>query len=125
MVTTQILAGAAGSIAPQIVLGVDTEREARNIVHPILGSALSDVSLRPASLRKGILTLGFFGPTADADSLSALDIHAGGNVLTLVSIDRPSSGMTYVCTGRVSRQLEDQTRDAWIVTVEYEEVRSS
>jgi hypothetical protein len=109
-------------IAPTVVLNISSARESGNIIHPIIGRAEPDVTLRPASLRTGVLELGFAGPDAEADSADAEQAHAGMGAFTLHNDVRPSLGFSYVVNGTVERALEDETRDAWIVRVGYQEV---
>lgn len=112
----------ADTITPTQVLGYDTEREAGNIVHPILGRSNPDVTLRPARLRTGTLTLGFHGRTSEADSLTAEALHATGGVFAVVSTDRATVEMSYVVDGMIRRELDDESRDAWVLSVGFQEV---
>lgn len=117
-----VITHASGTITPTVVLGYESEREARTIVHSILGRANPDVTLRPAGLRTGTLTLGFEGATAEADSLEAENVHAAVGSFAVVSTDRDTIEMPYVVSGRITRALDDQTRDAWTVAIDFQEV---
>jgi hypothetical protein len=117
-----VITSGSETIEPTIIDGYSSGRESRNIVHPILGRSEPDVTLRPANLRTGTLTLGFEGPTSEIDSLEAETLHATGGVFAVVSTDRGTVEMSYVVNGQISRTLEDETRDAWLVTVDYQEV---
>lgn len=120
---TQIIAGSAGTIVPTIIMSISVGRGARNVVHDILGKTEPDVTLRSASLRSGTIEMGFAGPTSEADSQKALDIHARGVVLTLVNAERATASMAYIASGRIERELDDTTRNDWIVRIDYQEVR--
>lgn len=109
------------TVIPTQILGYETERESQNIVHAIMGRSEPDVTLRPAYLRTGTLSLGFEGVTSETDSKAAEDLHATGGVFTL-NADRVTAGMSYVVTGTVKRTLEEETRDAWIVEFSFQEV---
>ena len=113
---------AGGEIEPTAVLGYSADRATANIIHPILGRANPDVTMRPAALRTGTLSMGFHGDAAELDSKTAEDAHATGEVFTLVSTDVETISMSYVVAGAVTRMLEDESRDAWIVDVEFQEV---
>lgn len=117
-----IITHEADTITPTQVLGYRSEREAGNIIHPILGRSNPDVTLRAAALRTGELEIGFQGATAEADSLAAESIHATGGIFTVLSTERASVEMTYVVSGRVRRELDDESRDAWVVAVGFQEV---
>lgn len=117
-----IITHGADTITPTQVLGYQSEREGRNIVHPILGRPSPDVTLRPAGLRTGTLSMGFAGPTAEGDSRFAENLHSNGGVFTLMSAERLTVPMSYVVAGRIGRELEDESRDAWIVNVDFQEV---
>lgn len=111
----------ASTITPTIVTDYSSEREAQSLVHVILGSPNPDITLRPATLRKGRLELGFHGASSEADSKTALDLLATSVTFNLVSSDRTSIPMLFVVQGRVSRVLEDVSRGAWLVSFEYQE----
>lgn len=109
-------------ISPTIILNVSSDRESRNVFHPIIGRSDDDVTTRPASLRAGTLELGFSGPDAEASSALAEAAHAASGVFTLVAPERTSLGFSYVTNGRITRELEQETRDNWLVRVDYREV---
>lgn len=109
-------------IEPQVVLNISTDQTSGVIVHPILGRANPDVTIRPAGLRTGTIEMGFAGPYSEAESEATRAAHATGAVFALTSDDRETYEMFYVPSGRISRELEDASRDAWIVRVDYQEV---
>jgi hypothetical protein len=106
------------TMTPTQVLGYASSRQSRNIVHDILGRESPDITLRPASLRTGTLEMGF---TSEADAKDAEDRHAVGGVFAIISTERASVEMSYVTAGAIGRELEDSTRDAWVVRVDYQE----
>src|SRR5688500_7572097 len=110
-----------GSITPDMVLGYQSQRQAGNIIHPILGRENPDITFRPAMLRTGRLELGFYGATSEADSLAAEAAHGLGAVFTLASTDVGSIEMSYVVAGSVTRTIE-VPGTAWTVHVDYQEV---
>lgn len=111
------------TIAPQSITGVSEWRSAGNIVHPIIGRPSPDVTLRPAVMRAGKMTLGFTGPAAEADSNTAVGLLAAGSVFALSNDARTSFDMWFVVAenGRIVREL-NLTRTAWTVAVDYQEV---
>lgn len=119
---SNIITRGSDTIAPTVIDGFRSERESRNVVHPILGRDEPDVTLRPSNLRTGTLTLGFEGPTSEARSKAAEDMLAASGVFTLASTERATAEMSFIIQGTPSRELEDETRDAWIVTLDFQEV---
>lgn len=117
-----VITSGALTIAPQIFLNVTSDQSSGNIVHPILGRSNPDVTLRPATLRTGVIEMGFSGPNSETDSALARTILAGGGVFALSSTDRASVSMSFVTSGRINRELEDTSRNAWVVRVDYQEV---
>lgn len=116
--TTIIYSG--GTIEPIAVSDYATSREGGNIVHPILGRAEPDVTLRPANLRTGTLTMTFADEGA---SRIAEDAHATGAVFGILSDERPTVEMSYVVAGAISRTLGAAA--VWTLTVDFQEVSAS
>lgn len=110
-----------GVITPTIVDGYSAARSPRTIMHPILGRDADDVTLRPAALRRGTLKLVF---ALEADAVSALEILATPQVLTVADPDIDIAMSFVVAEEDVSIELDDETRGAWIVSTPYREVRT-
>lgn len=115
---TTITSGAT-TITPELVTGWETDQETRNIIHPIIGSANPDVTLKPANLRTGTIELLFL--TA-SDANDARLAHATGGVFQLVSTELSVVDMYYVVSGNINTVLEDSTRNVWTLSVDYQEV---
>lgn len=113
------IAHADGIITPDQVLRFQSDRDSGNIVHTIPGRVSPDVTLRPASLRTGTLELMF---RDEQDSRDAEDAHATGSTFALIAPERPTVETFYVVTGTITRELDPQTRDRWIVRVDYQEI---
>lgn len=110
----------AGIITPTIVDGYQATRTPRTIIHPILGREDEDVTFRPASLRRGTLSLVFAG---EADARSAVAVLALPQVLTLAD-PSVSIGMSFVVAEEdIQLALDTRTRDVWIISVPFREVR--
>jgi hypothetical protein len=123
-----IITAGEATIEPTLILGYTAQRTSGNLVHEILGKAGPDVTLRPARLRSGTLTLGFESATSEADSKTAADLLATyDGVFSLISAERASVDMSWVVAegGRISRDLDDLTRDAWVITVDFQEVEAA
>ena len=112
---------ASSTITPDLIDGFNAARQSANIVHQILGLAEPDVTIRPALLRAGTLRLIFSDETASKD---AEDLHATGGIFTLASTERASIDMDYVVSGTVRRYLSPETRNYWVLEVDFQEVAS-
>lgn len=103
---------------PLVVNGWEESAAGRNIVNPIIGGDV-DVTLQQASLRRGTFELVY----QDEDEAAyAFAMHQRPSTFTISDTDRASTSMTYVVDGQISRALDEETRDYWIVRVEYQEV---
>lgn len=107
-------------ISPDLVLGYKSSRTARTVIHDILDRSDPDVSLRAAASRSGTLELLFADETA---ATNAETLHTGISVWSILDPDRASVAMSYVVAdGDIERELDDETRNAWVVRVPYREV---
>jgi hypothetical protein len=111
----------ASTFTPTIVDGYASSREARTIVHPVLGVAAPDVTIRPALLRNGTMRYLF---RVEADAVACENAHATATgSASFTSDDRPTLNMTYVVAGGpVGRTLHDETRDMWILEIPFQEI---
>lgn len=121
---TDPLSGLTTSVTatPDAVDGYASTVTSRTILHEVIGRAYPDVTMLPGSLRSGTLTL-VFGDENESRLCEQLHAYAA-QPLVLITNDRYTVAMTYVVVGRVTRSLDDQTRDSWIVTADYQEVAS-
>lgn len=109
-----------GTLTPAVVDGWQMSREARSRVHTILGRSAPDVTLRPAGMRKGTLRCVF---ATEAAASAAEAVFAIPQVLTFADSDRPTlAGSFVVADGDIELELDDSTRNTWIVTVPFQEV---
>ena len=106
-----------GTITPLAVSEYSVEQEAGNIVHQVLGRTDPDVTLRPAGLRTGTLTL-TFRTAAEGDD--ARRQHATGTVFTLTSSDVDVVNMRYVLADKLGT-VQGKAGE-WIITVGFHEV---
>ncbi|TDW50999.1 carbohydrate binding protein [Curtobacterium sp. PhB42] len=106
------------STSPLLVDGWTESAESRNIINPVLGGGV-DVTPQAASKRSGSFVLVY---QDEADAVAAFDMHRMATTFVLTDTDRPSVGMTYVLSGTVERTLDDESRDFWLVTVNYQEI---
>lgn len=105
-------------ITPRLVLGYESGREARNIVHQIPAREDPDVTYIPAALRSGSLELFF---TTRVAAWAALALHALPGLFVYVDTLTEVS-MNYVPTGRMAIALDPTTLTRWTLTVPYHEV---
>jgi len=105
---------------PEVVDGFESSVDSNNIMH-VLANGRTIPVFRTASLRKGTMRL-VYG-TDETASRAAEVMFASGEYFELDDADRPSiDGMIFAVSGAIARQLDDETRDVWIVTVEFEEL---
>jgi len=117
---TTIQADTLGPYTVTIMDGWNATRESRAIYHPILGfSPTAVVSLRPARPRSGTMSL------VVAEEWIANNIVltvCAGLVCRLEDTDRPALNMNFVVVGDTTLELDDDTRDVWLITIDYQEV---
>lgn len=120
MTTTITRVSDSATTSPDLVLGYATDRAGRNIVHDLLGGDGIAVVLIAPRPRSGTLELFY---TDEADAWAALELHTStADSFTLADTDRPAIGMAYVLdSSGVSLALDEETRDHWVVSVNYQE----
>jgi hypothetical protein len=118
MATIISIVGSTTKIQPALVLGYESARSSRNIVHEVLGTGKVNVTFRPSPSRSGTLRMLFLTEQAAAD---AEYVHHQAYRFTLADVDRPSIAMSYVVKGDITRELDPQTRKLWTVNVPFVE----
>jgi hypothetical protein len=108
----------AGSTAPTVIDGYETERESRNVVHDLIGGGIAVTLILPRP-RSGELTLHY---ATEVQAWGALALLSNESAYTLTDSDRPGVGMTFVVNGSVQLALDDDTRDTWTVSLPYQEI---
>lgn len=108
---------------PDLVTDYGYGREARTIVHPVLGASASglavpDVTLRAPTTRTGMLAM-LCATRETATDVEAM--HLTARTLTLTVDDEPTANMAYVATGPMAVEY-DADADVWWVRVTYAEV---
>lgn len=115
-----VITHSTGTITPEVVNGFEAAREARTIVHNIIGRPDPDITFRPAGLRKGTLTLVFATGAAATAAEAAL---AFPQVLALSDPDVPEVGMSFVVAdGDLDSKLDLDTQEVWLLDVPFQEV---
>lgn len=107
----------SATATPILVTGYDARREGRNVTHDMLDGTIVVTLIDPRP-RSGTLSLLF---SDEADANAAMLLHATSDTYTLAVSERPTLDMTYVAGG-LGISLEDQTRDLWLVTVDFQEI---
>lgn len=120
--TTVITAstGSPSTTTPTLVLGYEAARASGNRVHSLIGGGVAAV-LALGNPRKGTLRL--FYPSRPA-AFEALSMHVRAATFALTDTDLGQVEMTYVLAegGSTSIALDDVTRNAWVVSVDFQEV---
>lgn len=117
MATT--LSNGSVTLTPLLVLGYKATQDSKNVIHAVLGKTSPDVTLRKANMRSGTLEILFL--TA-AEAEAARQLHIAEDVFTLDSSEITQINMQYVVNGEITTALEDETRNAWVITIDYQEV---
>lgn len=119
MTTTITAAGSGDTTSPLLILGYDAARGSRNQTRDLISGGIAVVLISPRP-RSGTLEFLYEG---EADAFAAVALHSEETSFTLESDDRVSVGMTYVLgDGDVTISLDDETRDAWVVSVPFQEI---
>ncbi len=123
---TTTITGGPTLIVPIILTDLSETREGGSLVHRVLGRVDPDVTLRPAGLRSGRIELGFAGADAESASQSAVASLSTASVFTLVDTERATFDMRFIVPegGRIERPIESETRAAFVVAFDYQEVGS-
>jgi hypothetical protein len=116
---SSIITDGATVTQPLTVDGYQSARQSRHVFNTVIGRAYPDVTLAPATQRRGTLRLVY---TTEAAAAACERIHAGTAILTFTDSDLPTAGMTYVVDGSITRQLDPESRFLWTVTIDYQEV---
>ncbi|SEF13806.1 hypothetical protein [Jiangella alba] len=107
------------TLTPLLVVGWNTTRETRTRVHVLIGRTDPDVTIRPAALRSGQLTL----LVSDAPACDEMEtLHASGVILTMADDDVDVADMAYVVSGPLTRELDPQTLTRWLLRFDFAEV---
>lgn len=120
MTTISMLAAPFTTTTPELVVGFESTAESNNLSHQ-LASGRTIPFFREASGRRGRFSL-FYGTDETASRTAELLFLNTAGYFELEDTDRPSVEMTFWVSGRVTRGLDRDSRDHWLVTVEYEEV---
>lgn len=113
------ITGGTTTLTPLLITGYSSTRQTGNIVHAIIGRSDPDVTFKAAGLRTGTLEI----LVADLTSALAMEaLHAAVGTLQLVEPTAPGLGMKYVSSGAITVTLDDETRDRFIVGIDFQEV---
>lgn len=118
MNTITVQDGTGATTSPVLVLGYETARESRNIVHDTLDGGIA-VSMIPPRPRSGVLRLFYLD---EATAAAALELHGRDAYFTLDSDERPSISMAYIIRDALELRLDEDTRERWTLDVGYQEI---
>lgn len=105
---------------PVLVKNWESAQETRNIIHKIIGKSAPDVTIKPAGMRTGTLSL-FYTTLSAAES--ARSIFTTAAVFTITSTDAPwLDGFKFVISGSVSAAIEEVDLASWHISIDYQEV---
>ncbi len=103
-----------------VVAPLIRQDDAQTIVHRVLGAEAPDITLRPAMLSSGTLSL-YFMTAADAEA--ARLFHRPAATFAIISeSDEPSLPAAYVPQGGIRQAQQDVLREQWVLDVPYQEI---
>lgn len=115
--TIEYVPDPASILVPTLVLGYDSARPSRNVVHQLLSGSVAAV-LYPASTRRGTLRLFF---EDDASATNADRQLAKSGTWSFADTDHPDENMLCVTSGDV-RKYQTDNRMRWTVEVPFQEL---
>jgi hypothetical protein len=107
----------SATTSPLLITGYDARRDSRNVTHDMLDGSIVMTLINPRP-RAGTMQLLY---ASEYDAHAAMNLHATSATYTLETGDRFTVDMHYVA-GALGVQLDDATRDMWVVSVDYQEV---
>lgn len=109
------------TVAPVLVDGWAQARGSRNIAHDLIGGGV-EITHTPPRPRAGTIRAVF---RDEQTALQAEQLHVTAPYIDLASDDREiANGRYVVAEGDIGLELDDQTRDLWLLTVAFIEVTS-
>lgn len=110
----------ATTVTPLNVDGWSQTRDSGTLRHDYIDGSV-DYTIRAMGPRTGTLSLLF---TSEAEALSCEALHQTAPYIDIVSDERDIANGRYVVAdgGAVGVELDDETRDLWVVTVDFSEV---
>lgn len=111
----------AETVTPVIMDGFSSSVKSKTVLHDVIGRAGPDVTILPGGYRTGTLKLVF---ASESDSYICERLHAYASTpLVMTDTDLSTAAMTYVVVGNVARELDTESRSAWVVSVDFQEVQ--
>lgn len=109
----------SASSEPVLVLGYTARRESGTVVHELIDGSIA-IRLVPGRPRSGTIEYLY---SDEAAAWAALALHADlADTYTLADTTRAEVGMVYAALATEIR-LDEETRDVWVVAVDYQEVQ--
>jgi hypothetical protein len=115
---TTFTAGAS-TYVPLTVDGFNSTRAGGNVVHELIGTTDDAIALAPARLRTGTFKCVFSSLALANAFANAMSAAASFSV---ADTDVSAVNMSFVIQGNIAVELDDETRDAAIVTLDYREI---
>lgn len=108
--------------SPDLVKNWASFQETRNVIHTVIGKSAPDVTLKPAAMKSGKLSL--FYTSLDAAE-SARTLFTTAAVFTIYTTDAPwINGFNFVVNGSVSAIVEEIDLASWHLDIDYQEVQT-
>lgn len=104
---------------PVMILGYETYQESQNKIHDLIGGGIAVTLVKPRP-RKGTLDFFFLNEETATD---CLQLHGRESTFMISDEDRAIVTMYYVVSGSISMKLDEETRNRWVVSIDYQEVK--
>lgn len=108
-----------GDTQPVLWMQLATTRHATSRVATNAGAPVAVIHGPRPRHREARLVLLYEDET---EARAAEDLHAAGGICTITEPGRPTHGMTYIVTGAISRELDPETANIWILTIDVTEI---
>jgi hypothetical protein len=116
--TQPLITSDVGNFSPLLRLSAEQSIASRNIIHELLGGGVA-VTFGGDTLATSTLEMLF---TSEAASLDAYNKLNTGHVFQLTDYSKTSTSMYFVVSGTITRTLEINSEDTWLITCDIQEV---
>lgn len=116
--TQPLITSDVGNFSPYLRLNAEQTIGSRNIIHELLGGGVA-VTFGGDTLTTSTLEMLF---TSEAASLDAYNKLNTGHIFQLTDYSKTSTSMYFVVSGSITRTLEIESQDVWVITCDVQEV---
>lgn len=107
-----------GNFSPYLRLNAVQNIGTRNVVHELIGGGVA-VTFGGDTLATSTLEMLF---TSEAASLDAYNKLNTGHIFQLTDYSKTSTSMYFVISGTITRTLEIESEDVWVISCDIQQV---